>query len=443
MRPKSSVVLVAALLLCLANMPSSVTAQPSVNRNVRIAQDKVNDAQQYFQRAWSDMFRSTGRQLNPPRVIPFQGRITTACGVLEPGNGAFCSRDNSIYLDAEFLAQNMMNAANALKTDGDYAAIVIAAHEFGHVVAAQLNAVSAGKEFESEQVADCFAGVITRRSKTDGLLEAGDLEEGMYSLANAGDEVGHKVGNDLAERLHFIVRMGGLSHGFVEQRQGAFLQGYYGGANLCTTKFGPPKPLPAGNAIVSMPLGPLSPTPSGAARSCVWTGGIRGLQLRNLSPRETCLGNLLNVNQTLPVNLRIELTVASLSNDFDGGIYFADGRSTGGLTRYRIVTNSVGGVEVRNENTISESIGGLRVNGMPWNLERINKRGENRLTVDIRRMGQEIYFMVFVNDYMVEFGHSHLAGLRPAILRAADQAGVAFAGVEAVFRDFRILALPD
>jgi predicted metalloprotease len=442
--PRKLVALATVVLLaCLSRAPSILLAQPASDASVRMAQAKVIDAQQYFARAWSDIFHSIGRQLNPPRVVPFRGRTKSACGTLEPGNGAFCAADNSIYLDAEFLAQNMVNAARALKTDGDYGAIVIAAHEFGHVVAAQLNAVAPNKEFASEQVADCFAGVITRRSKTDGLLEAGDLEEGLYSLSNAGDEVGRHVGTDFLDRMHFIIRMGGLSHGFVEQRQGAFLQGYFGGVSFCSTKFGPARAPVAGRVIFTTPLGLLSPTPAGSARTCSWTSDLRGLHLRSPNPREVCRGNLLGANQTLPDHFRVELSTTSLVPDFSGGIYFGDGRVAGGIAPYTVVTNSVGGVETRNENNWNESIGGLTVQGVPWNLEKINKRGENRIMVDIRRLGPEIYFMVFVNGYSVEFGHSHLAALRPALLRVSDQAGVAFVGGEALFRDFRVLALSE
>jgi predicted metalloprotease len=105
--------------------------------------------------------------------MAFSSSIDTACGPIKPGNGIYCSGDNTIYLDAQFLARLMNETAEHNKTDGDYAAIVVAAHEFGHQVAHQLGSTSPNSFYE-EQQADCLAGAITRQARIDGYLGFGD-----------------------------------------------------------------------------------------------------------------------------------------------------------------------------------------------------------------------------------------------------------------------------
>ena len=155
--------------------------------------------------------------------------------------------------------------------------------------------------------------------------------------------------------------------------------------------------------------------------------------------------NLLGPTATLPDHVRIELTLTRLPGNFSAGIYYGDGRPMGGITHYGFETNDLGGQSVKNIDRATESIGGLRVNGMPGNLDRISKLGENHLTLDIHHEGSDLYFLEFVNGMMTDFGHAEPQGLRPSSLRSHDEAGVwlPYSHSSAICKDFRVTVLPD
>ena len=103
-----------------------------------------------------------------------------------------------------------------LTVTGDFAVAFVAAHEFGHHIANELQQQSgiappAGKN--NELLADCFAGVWSAHAYVEGMLEEGDIEEGLSAANAVGDLEGH-VTND--------------PHGTGPQRQAAFLLGYEG-----------------------------------------------------------------------------------------------------------------------------------------------------------------------------------------------------------------------
>jgi hypothetical protein len=87
------------------------------------------------------------------------------------------------------------------KQAGDFAAAIVVAHEFGHHVAdewlTQYNAQqeqsggTAVKPAEgkwNELLADCFAGVWANTAYYQGLLEPGDIEEGVAAQEAVGDD---------------------------------------------------------------------------------------------------------------------------------------------------------------------------------------------------------------------------------------------------------------
>jgi uncharacterized protein len=121
-----------------------------------------------------------------------------------------------VVLPAETFAQMWTGdifdrRVDSVQRVGDFAAGVIATHEFGHHIAhelsQQLGAQLPGNP-NIELIADCFAGVWAYSVFLDNYLEEGDIEEAVNALGAIGDVEG--------------------SHGTPDERRNAFLIGYTG-----------------------------------------------------------------------------------------------------------------------------------------------------------------------------------------------------------------------
>ena len=108
----------------------------------------------------------------------------------------YCPTDESIYIDPAFFDE----LSRRFQAPGDFAQAYVIAHEVGHHIqklegtldraqSAQASSSTAGGnavQVGVELQADCYAGVWAKRS---GLLEAGDIEEGMRAAEAIGDDM--------------------------------------------------------------------------------------------------------------------------------------------------------------------------------------------------------------------------------------------------------------
>jgi predicted metalloprotease len=108
----------------------------------------------------------------------------------------YCPGDQKVYIDLSFYR----DLRERFRAPGDFAQAYVIAHEVGHHVqkllgiTAKVDALrgrASETEFNRASVrlelqADCFAGVWANRAR--GLLEAGDLEEGLAAAAAIGDD---------------------------------------------------------------------------------------------------------------------------------------------------------------------------------------------------------------------------------------------------------------
>ncbi len=149
---------------------------------------------------WTAVFRENGRRYDPPRLVLFSGAVRSGCGVAGSAVGPFyCPADQQIYIDLSFLR----DMDRQLGAPGDFARAYVIAHEVGHHVQAEFgiarrvsdlrarvgeaegNALSVRMELQ----ADCLAGVWARRAQEmRGILERGDVEEGLNAAAAVGDD---------------------------------------------------------------------------------------------------------------------------------------------------------------------------------------------------------------------------------------------------------------
>jgi uncharacterized protein len=150
--------------------------------------------------AWSGIFRSNDRRYDPPSLVLFTGQVQSACGIAGAAVGPFyCPLDRKVYLDLAFFR----DMERKLGASGDFAQAYVIAHEVGHHVQNQLGILQrvdglrrqlGPEEGNALQVrvelqADCFAGVWANRANAArGILERGDIEEGLNAAAAVGDD---------------------------------------------------------------------------------------------------------------------------------------------------------------------------------------------------------------------------------------------------------------
>lgn len=119
----------------------------------------------------------------PKGLIPYYQPIQSGCGMLTMNNAFYCPADQKIYYD-----DNLMRGL--YQEPGDYAAVTVLAHEWGHAVQKDLGILGGGKEYftiQTELQADCFSGAFAKYILELRYLEEGDLEEGGEALLRFGD----------------------------------------------------------------------------------------------------------------------------------------------------------------------------------------------------------------------------------------------------------------
>jgi len=178
----------------------------------------------HIDKFWAARFAEAGRDYHPPNgVIGFDRPIVTACGRADPNDEAafYCVLDQTIYYSTEFrsLVEQQI---------GDFAWVIIVAHEWGHHIQAQLgfdlgavpDSAAQVAPIELEQQADCLAGAYSIDAENSGWLDPGDIQEALYITEISGDPVGTAWNDPRA-------------HGTGEARIDAFLKGYGAGISAC------------------------------------------------------------------------------------------------------------------------------------------------------------------------------------------------------------------
>ncbi|MFO0671166.1 MAG: neutral zinc metallopeptidase [Polyangiaceae bacterium] len=126
------------------------------------------------------------------------GRDALGCGAADAEMGPFyCPADEKVYIDLGFYDE----PARRFKAPGDFAQAYVMAHEMGHHVQGVMGIegkmrreqrASPSRKNELsvrlELQADCFAGAWGHSASQRGLLERGDVEEGLTAAASVGDD---------------------------------------------------------------------------------------------------------------------------------------------------------------------------------------------------------------------------------------------------------------
>jgi predicted metalloprotease len=203
--------------------------------------EKLAMAQPFFVQVWNyHAWNGTSSPLRSEPVFhPYVLEFKDAnCGDITVDNAFYCPAGNTIFYDEIFLARQMKQASKAVGTDGDYAAIVILAHELGHAIS--YRTMRAADKLEREAMADCVAGAVSKMAENRGHLEAGDLKEARAELASGGtrdpDELSPVISSMIISSGHWD------NHGSATTRLRNFDMGYKGGLDACPKAS--PSPMP-------------------------------------------------------------------------------------------------------------------------------------------------------------------------------------------------------
>ena len=153
-----------------------------------------NDAQGF----WGEQFGAAGKPYEKAKLVVYRSATDTGCG---PGNSAvgpfYCPLDKRVYLDLGFFDE--LNSR--FQAPGDFAQAYVIAHELGHHVQQELGIEQEVRRRSRESAddanelsvrlelqADCIAGVWGRSTYDRGVLESGDLQEGLDAASAVGDD---------------------------------------------------------------------------------------------------------------------------------------------------------------------------------------------------------------------------------------------------------------
>jgi predicted metalloprotease len=189
---------------------------------------------------WNRIFSSAGQTYREPTLVLFSGSTSSACGFASAATGPFyCPADQKVYIDLAFYDE----LRNRFKAPGDFAEAYVLAHEVGHHVQNLIGILPKVNDIrrrvseeQSNQLsilvelqADCYAGIWANATERLGLVEDGDIEEGLNAAAAVGDDA-------IQRRTQGYVVPESFNHGTSEQRVEWFKRGYQTGSiDSCDT----------------------------------------------------------------------------------------------------------------------------------------------------------------------------------------------------------------
>jgi uncharacterized protein len=209
-----------------AEVPGAPDADRELVEFLRFVAGDINDF-------WAGRFSQAGGGTYRLAIVNvFDGQVRTGCGNATSAVGPFyCTRDQQIYLDLDFFR----DLAQRFRAPGDFAQAYVLAHEVGHHVqnitgisrqVAEASAANPGRANElsvrTELQADCLAGVWGHSTYERGLLESGDLQEGLDAAAAVGDD---RIQAEATGQIQPET----WTHGSSQQRSDRFLRGFESG----------------------------------------------------------------------------------------------------------------------------------------------------------------------------------------------------------------------
>jgi uncharacterized protein len=184
---------------------------------------------------WTEYFQASNRRYVDPKLVLFNGRVSTACGNASEAMGPFyCPGDQLVYLDLSFFHE----MDTKFHATGDFARAYVIAHEVGHHVQNLLGVMQQvnsqrqrgaameganGLSVRLELQADCFAGVWGNRSQAQlNWINEQDVAAALNAASSVGDDT-------LQKQTRGYVVPDSFTHGSAAQRQQWFKAGFASG----------------------------------------------------------------------------------------------------------------------------------------------------------------------------------------------------------------------
>ncbi|MEO8289563.1 MAG: neutral zinc metallopeptidase [Gaiellaceae bacterium] len=217
--------------------PGTATGTPSEERLV----DFVDFVAEDVQDSWVQAFRESSQPYERTKVVIFENGTNTGCGAASSETGPFyCPANRKVYLDLAFFR----DLRDRFGAPGDFAQAYVIAHEFGHHIqnvvgisdqvrqTQQENPDQANElSIKLELQADCLAGVWAQSAADEGILEPGDLQEGLVAAEAVGDD---RIQKDATGRID----RESWTHGSSQQRMTWFRRGFDSGDTQACDSFG-------------------------------------------------------------------------------------------------------------------------------------------------------------------------------------------------------------
>jgi hypothetical protein len=172
-------------------------------------------------------------------MVLFREAVRSACGIAGSATGPFyCPGDAKVYLDLSFFDE----LRRRFGAPGDFAQAYVIAHEVGHHVQNLLGIEREVRRLQADRPdaandlsvrmelqADCLAGVWGHSTAQRGILEEGDVEEGLNAAAAIGDD-------RIQRQMQGYVQPESFTHGSSQQRVEWFRKGLStGDPDACDT----------------------------------------------------------------------------------------------------------------------------------------------------------------------------------------------------------------
>ncbi|MGH9139135.1 MAG: KPN_02809 family neutral zinc metallopeptidase [Acidimicrobiales bacterium] len=200
------------------------------------ADDELEDFMRFVvddvQGTWEQLFRDDGLTYQPTSLVLFSDAVSTGCGQAPAQVGPFyCPADQLAYIDLSFYRE----LRDRFGAPGDFAQAYVIAHEIGHHVQNQLGTSDQVRQLQAqdqananeysillELQADCYAGIWGNSTFERGVLDPGDVDEGLAAAAAVGDDrIQEQAGGEVDQET--------WTHGSSEQRTAAFNRGFESG----------------------------------------------------------------------------------------------------------------------------------------------------------------------------------------------------------------------
>jgi uncharacterized protein len=196
---------------------STVPGSPDEDKEVQFVSFVLDDAQGF----WQQQFEAAGKPYQRAKLVLFRNQVQSGCGLASSATGPFyCPLDQKVYIDLGFFNE----LRQRFQAPGDFAEAYVLTHEIGHHIQQQLGIEQkVRQESQSnpddanelsvrlELQADCLAGVWARSTYDRGILESGDLQEGLTAASAVGDD-------RIQQQTRGRIDPESFTHGTAEQR---------------------------------------------------------------------------------------------------------------------------------------------------------------------------------------------------------------------------------